>query len=225
MIKPGSYLDRVFVNFSLRREDEIAALVVHIVGFGLHMIMAALLIVFAAIKQGSATQIVSFSIYSFLFILYYIFSVLFHALDKTKPKKIFRILELNSKYLLFWGVAIPLTLVIVGGDAGWIFFAIFTALNIAGIIVTSLNRAKSSSLISLINTLVFLGLIIFLAIYWQNFATSLILWLSISFALLLLGIFFDNLAALRFHHALSHFCYFMINLAIFWGFLFGIVLL
>jgi len=224
MIKQGSYLDRVFVNFSLKREDELAALVVHIVGFGLNMVMAALLLVLAVINQGSATQIVSFSIYSFLFILYYIFSVLFHALDKTKPKKIFRILELNSKYLLFWGVAIVLTLVMVGGLEGWLFLALFSLLNLSGIFVTSLNKPRASTIISLLNTLVFVGLITFLALYYNNFTTELILWLSISFGLLLMGIFFDNLAALRFHHALSHFCYFLINLALFFGFLFGIIL-
>ena len=224
MIEPGSYLDRVFVNFSLRREDELAALVTHIVGFGLNMIMAGLLIVFAAIKIGDVTSIVSFSVFSLFFTLYYIFSILFHALDKVKNKKIFRILELNSKYLVFFGAALPLTLGVVGGQLGWIFFGIFTALISVGILVTSLNKPKSSSITTIINLLIFAGLIAFLVMSWQTISFITVIWLGISLALLVGGIFIDNLGAYRFHHATSHLMYLFLNVSLFFSFIFGIIL-
>lgn len=223
MLGKSSYLDRVFVDFSIRREDEIASSVVHIVGFGINMILAALLIVFSAINHRSPVEIVSFSVFSILFNLYFIFSILFHSLENIKAKKIFKVLEVASKYLVFIGIAMPLTLAVIGGKVGWIYFSIFLILNLFGLIITYLNKPKSSTFITLINGFLFLALMLFLILNAKLFSSIVILWFAISFVFLLIGLFFQNFGGFRFHHATSHLAYLFICVALFFGFFFGIV--
>ncbi len=109
------------------------------------------LVVIAA-RQGDPWRIVSFSIYGTTLLLLYTISTLYHSL-RGRAKKIFRILDHNSIYLLIAGTYTPFTLVTIRGAWGWSLFGIIWGLAAIGIVLDSLPH-KGSRIIPLIIYLV-----------------------------------------------------------------------
>jgi hemolysin III len=93
-------------------------------------------------RQGDPWRIVSFSIYGTTLLLLYTFSTLYHSLH-GKAKRIFRILDHNSIYLLIAGTYTPFTLVTIRGAWGWSLFGVIWGLAAIGIVLDSLPNIKS----------------------------------------------------------------------------------
>ena len=96
-------------------------------------------LVMLAAQQGDPWRIVSFSIYGTTLLLLYTFSTLYHSL-RGKAKKIFRMLDHYSIYLLIAGTYTPFTLVTIRGVWGWWLFGIIWGLAAIGIVLDSLPK-------------------------------------------------------------------------------------
>ncbi|MCP4129078.1 MAG: hemolysin III family protein [Gammaproteobacteria bacterium] len=99
-------------------------------------------LVMVAVQQGDPWKIVSFSIYGTTLLLLYTFSTLYHSL-RGRAKKIFRMLDHHSIYLLIAGTYTPFTLVTIRGDWGWWLFGVIWALAAVGIVLDSLPKNGS----------------------------------------------------------------------------------
>ncbi len=113
----------------------------HLVGaMGAAVGLVALVMV--AVQQGDPWKIVSFSIYGTTLLMLYTFSTLYHSL-RGRAKKIFRMLDHHSIYLLIAGTYTPFTLVTIRGDWGWWLFGVIWGLAAIGIVLDSLPKKGS----------------------------------------------------------------------------------
>jgi len=111
----------------------IANSVTHGVGAVLSIAGMAVLLALAA-TRGDAWHVVSCAIYGASLVLLYTFSTLYHALPGERVKRVFRVFDHSSIYLLIAGTYTPFTLVTLRGAWGWALFGIVWGLAIAGIV-------------------------------------------------------------------------------------------
>lgn len=108
----------------------------HLVGAVAALAGAVVLIVFAVL-EGGASRIVSFSVYGFTLFLLYLTSTLYHSF-RGRAKRIFRVLDHLSIYLLIAGTYTPFALVVLDGELGWWLFASIWSLALMGMIIDTL---------------------------------------------------------------------------------------
>ena len=127
------------------RGEEIFNMTSHIVGGGVGVAVTALCVVFAAIK-GNAWGVVGCSIYGAMMIVLYTMSSIYHGLRPTlTAKRVFRVIDHCSVYLLIAGTYTPIVLGPVReADAltGWGIFAVVWAMAALGITLTAVNLEK-----------------------------------------------------------------------------------
>ena len=120
--------------------EEIANSISH--GIGLVAgTLAAPVLIFAAFRQGSPGFIVGASIFAATIVLMYLSSTLYHALADNRAKRVFRVLDHGSIYLLIAGTYSPFTLGMLGGGWGWSLFGLIWGLAAVGIVMKSTGRA------------------------------------------------------------------------------------
>lgn len=88
--------------------EEIFSAVSHGVGSLIGIAALVLMIVFAATTNSSALDIVGVSIFGATLILLYTISTLYHSLTPEKAKKVFKVLDHCSIYLLIAGTFTPI---------------------------------------------------------------------------------------------------------------------
>lgn len=94
--------------YGYTKGEEIFNWVSHTVGAGLGIAALVLLIVFAATGTGTALDIVGVCIFGATLIILYTISTLYHALTNEKAKKVFKVLDHCSIYLLIAGTFTPI---------------------------------------------------------------------------------------------------------------------
>lgn len=115
------------------RNEEIANIITHGIGAVLSVIGMFLLVIYAT-QHGDAYHITSVSIFGATLILLYLMSTLYHSFQHPKLKRVFRILDHSSIYLLIAGSYTPFTLVAMRGPWGWSMLALIWSLAIAGVV-------------------------------------------------------------------------------------------
>ena len=118
-------------NFYTKGE-EIANAITHGIGAGLAIAALVLLIVFSA-KTGSPYKIVSFTIFGVTLVILYLGSTLYHSIPNRKAKRVFRIIDHASIYLLIAGTYTPFTLTVLRPTIGWWLFGIMWGVTVIGI--------------------------------------------------------------------------------------------
>ena len=121
--------------------EEIANSISHGIGAGLS-VAALVLVVIRACITSSAMGIVSASIYGGSLVLLYTLSCIYHALAKTKARKVFQVLDHCSIYILILGTYAPYSLFTIGGARGWTIFSINLFCTVVGIVFTSISLEK-----------------------------------------------------------------------------------
>lgn len=94
--------------YGYSKGEEIFNWVSHTVGGGLGIAALVLMIVFAATGNSAAIDIVGVSIFGATLIILYTISTLYHALTNEKAKKVFKVLDHCSIYILIAGTFTPI---------------------------------------------------------------------------------------------------------------------
>lgn len=130
--------------------EEIANSITHGIGALFSIVALTVMVVFAALF-GNVWQVISVSIYGGTLVLLYTMSTLYHAFTSEKVKKIFKIFDHASIYLLIAGTYTPFTLVVLreNGLTGWIIFILIWLLALIGITVSSIFIGKMKILSTL----------------------------------------------------------------------------
>ena len=142
-----SLLDRISIpKYSLG--EEITNAILHGIGGLLSIAALVLCVVFSAI-HGNAYAVVSSCIYGSTLIILYTMSCLYHSLKINKAKKVFRIIDHCSIFLLIAGTYTPYTLVSLNGVVGWVMFSVIWSSAILGIVLNAidLNKYKKISMV------------------------------------------------------------------------------
>ena len=125
--------------------EEIANAISHGVGSLLSIAGTVVLIVFAALNSD-ALAVVSASLYGATLIILYTNSTLYHSLTNATAKKVFRIFDHCSIFLLILGTYIPVSLALMRNWIGWVLFGINMGCTVLGILFNSINLEKFSRL-------------------------------------------------------------------------------
>ena len=125
--------------------EEIANAVSHGVGSLLAIAGTVVLIVFAACFSD-ALAVVSSCLYGATLIILYTNSTLYHSLTNATAKKVFRIFDHCSIFLLILGTYIPVSLSLMRNWIGWTLFGINMACTVLGIVFNCINLEKFSRL-------------------------------------------------------------------------------
>jgi hemolysin III len=138
-------------NFYTKGE-EIANAITHGIGAIFSIVALVLLIVFSAAK-GTAWHVVSFTVFGITLVIMYLESTLYHSLTNKKAKRVFRIFDHASIYLLIAGTYTPYTLTVLRGPMGWTIFGVIWVLAIIGIVIKSIWLEKYDKLSTLMYVL------------------------------------------------------------------------
>ncbi len=122
--------------------EEIAHSVSHGVGIVLSITGLAVLVAIATL-HGSARHVVTSAIFGVSLILAYVASTLYHAIPLPRAKRVLRILDHASIYLLIAGTYTPFTLLVLPRPWSWGLFVGIWVAAVGGILfkVFALGRA------------------------------------------------------------------------------------
>ena len=203
--------------------EEIANSITHGIGAGLSIAALVILVVFASIR-GDAWHIVSFSIYGSTLFILYLASTLYHSFTNPKIKKLFRMFDHISIFLLIAGTYTPITLVSLRGPWGWTLFGLIWGMAIGGIILKIFTIEKYK----------FLSVLIYIAMGWLVIIAArpllhaapgkLIIWLLIGGLCYSLGTIFYAWKKLPYHHSIWHLFVLGGSICHFFGILFCLTL-
>jgi hemolysin III len=128
--------------------EEVAHALTH--GIGIVLAIAGLTVMVArATLYGTAWHIVGAAIFGATLVLMYTASTLYHSIPGAtlpRTKKVLRVVDHSSIYLLIAGSYTPFTLVTLNGPWGWALFAWTWGLALAGVVFKVLATGKFEKL-------------------------------------------------------------------------------
>ncbi len=139
--------------------EEIMSAVTHGVGALLSIVALVLCVLFSAHNE-STVGVISSIIYGITLIILYTMSTLYHSLAVNNAKRVFRIIDHCSIYLLIAGTYTPFTLITLPKPLGYYLFALVWGIAILGIVLNAINL-KKYKIISFISYLVLGWVIVF----------------------------------------------------------------
>lgn len=125
--------------------EELISAISHGIGAGLGVAALCLCLV-NTMGTDDIYSIVSSWIFGFSLIVLYSMSCIYHALKPNFAKRIMRIFDHCTIFLLIAGTYTPYTLVTLRGRVGWTLFAIVWASAIIGIILNAIDMEKYKKL-------------------------------------------------------------------------------
>ena len=185
--------------------EEIANSVSHGAGLVAALVGVPILIVHA-VRHGDAAFIAGTSLFSATLFLLYLASTLYHALPAGKAKRVFRVLDHSSIYLLIAGTYSPFTLGALRGAWGWTLFGIVWGLAGAGVALKACGKASNP--IFSTGLYLLMGWVVVIAVdpLFARVRTAGLLWLLSGGVSYTAGVFFFATdSRLRYGHLIWHF--------------------
>ena len=183
--------------------EEIVNSVTHGVGSLLAIAACVILIVTAAMK-GGAMRVVSASVYGATLIMMFTMSTLYHALTNDRAKRVFRVFDHTSIFLLIAGTYTPVALVTLRGKIGCTVFGIVWGISLIGIVLNAIDieRFKKVSVLSYI----IMGWCSLLTFYQllKTITKGGIIFLIVGGALYTVGVIFYKMKKVRYMHSIWH---------------------
>lgn len=183
--------------------EEIFNSVSHGVGALLSIAGCVVLIVLCAVHKG-AMEVVSASVYGASLIILYTMSTLYHAITNEKAKKVFRILDHDTIYLLIAGTYTPITLCILQGALGWAIFGLIWGAAIIGTVFSTINLEKFRKFSTLCYVAMGWGIIFAIKPLIENCPTITIVFLIIGGLFYSVGVFFYSKKQYKYFHSIWH---------------------
>ena len=184
--------------------EEIFSAVTHGVGAALGIAALVTMVVRAA-TRGDAYAVVSAAIFGASLVILYTMSTLYHALANEKAKKVFRIFDHATIFLLIAGTYTPYLLVSMRGQTGWILFFVLWGLTAVGITFDSIMLDKFRK----IEMLLYVGMgwciIIASGTLVASLAKGGLVLLFTGGVFYTVGIIFYALKKIRYMHSIWHF--------------------
>lgn len=125
--------------------EELANTISHGVGALLALAGAAPLAVRGAMT-GSAKTAFSLAAYGASLVLLYTASAVYHAVRSPAAKRVLRVMDHCSIFVLILGTYIPMSLLVVGGQTGWLLFLTNTTLAVIGITLNAIDLKRFDKL-------------------------------------------------------------------------------
>ena len=134
------------INETIKRytvEEEIANSITHGVGVLLGVVGMPILLIFSAQSDSDVGfKIAASIIYCLSMVILYLSSTLYHSLTHPRAKRIFKLLDHASIYLLIAGTYTPFCLITLRDHNGWILFIILWSMALIGIVSEAFWRTR-----------------------------------------------------------------------------------
>ncbi|HJG37124.1 PAQR family membrane homeostasis protein TrhA [Enorma phocaeensis] len=141
--------------------EEIANSVTHGIGCLLAIAGLVLLIVKAALGGAEPTHLVSAIVCGVTLIFEYLASTLYHAIQVPAAKRVFRIIDHSSIYLLIAGFYTPFCLITLAEAGGIVLFVVVWTLAFAGVSFEIIGRQRQPRWVTILIYLVMGWLVVF----------------------------------------------------------------
>jgi hemolysin III len=125
--------------------EEIFNAITHGVG-ALMSIVGLIILLHLAQKDGSMLKNIAFSIFGASVIIAYLSSTLYHSLRFTRARKIFKIFDFSSIFLLIAGTYTPFVLLALKGQHGMVLLLLIWLMAISGIVLKTFFDHKLDKL-------------------------------------------------------------------------------
>ena len=158
------------------RGEEIANSISHGLGFVLALVAAPVLVV-AATRRGTTSDLVAVSVFAAAMALMYLSSTIYHALLHGRAKEAFHVLDHAAIYLLIAGTYTPFTLGVLQGGWGWTLFGLVWGLAAIGVVTKMFAGIRWHGLSTIVY--VVMGWLVLIAAkpLWDSLPTAGLLWL------------------------------------------------
>jgi len=144
------------------------------------------------------------SVFAAAVVLLYLASTLYHALPRSKAKRVFQVIDHSAIFLLIAGTYTPFTLGVLRGAWGWTLFGLIWSLAAVGIVLKAAGRLRHPVL----STLLYLGMgwLILIAIrpLWLRVPLAGLLWLLLGGIAYTAGLAFLAAKGVRYSHLVWH---------------------
>src|SRR3989442_2678236 len=121
--------------------EEIANTVSHALGL-LATLVGVPFLISHAVRRGSTAAVVGTSVFGCTIVLLYLASTLYHALPRTRAKRVFRMLDHEAIFLFIAGTYTPFTLGVLRGVWGWSLLGIVWSLAVLGIVLNAVAAVR-----------------------------------------------------------------------------------
>lgn len=191
-----------------RREQSLGEEIANSISHGAGLLAACVgipVLIVHAVRHGDAAFIAACSLFSVTIVLMYFASTLYHALPVGKAKRVFKVLDHSSIYLLIAGTYTPFTLGVLRGPWGWTLFGIVWGLAVAGVALKASGKASNPILSTAVYLLMGWVVVIAADPMFARVPTAGLLWL-LAGGLCYTGgvVFFATDSQLRYGHLAWH---------------------
>lgn len=183
--------------------EEIAHALTHGVGLAASIAGLVVLVVVAA-ETRDPWRIVGCAIYGTTLILLYAASTLYHALSRTRARRVLRILDHSAIYLLIAGTYTPFTLVNLRGPWGWTLLGIVWGLAVLGVTSKSVFGTRWPIISTTIYIVMGWTVLVAVKPLLANVPPAGIAWLVAGGVAYTAGVIFFAWERLRYSHAIWH---------------------
>lgn len=182
--------------------EEIFSGVAHCVGALLAIAATVLLIVFSALHHNTM-GVVGSSIYGGTMIVLYTMSTLYHALTNEKAKKVFRVFDHCSIFLLIAGTYTPYCLCTLWGSGGLGILIAIWLCAVLGIVFNAIALEKVKTVSLIFYVVMGLAILFRLPTLLQLLPLGGVVWMCLAGAVYILGIIF-YLWKVKYMHSIWH---------------------
>ncbi len=186
------------------RGEDLFNAISHIVGGGLGVIFGVLLVVAAALNGATVNKFAAAAVYSFSIIVLYTMSAIYHFFPQGKAKRVFRIFDHCTIFLLIAGCYTPFCLIPFWGTTmGYVILGVEWGMAVLGITFNAINmRWKAVKVLSMIAYVVMGWMIIpAVPLLLSTVSTACFVWLLVGGLSYTFGIIFFALGK---NHAYMH---------------------
>lgn len=121
--------------------EELMNSITHGIGAGLG-IAALVLCVVKSCRPLDGYKLASSIVFGLTTTLLYLMSCLYHALKVNRAKRVFRVIDHCTIFLLIAGTYTPYTLITLRGTVGWVLFGVVWGVGILGIVLNAVNLRR-----------------------------------------------------------------------------------
>lgn len=183
--------------------EEIANAISHGLGSLLAIAGTVIMIVKAAVQSG-ALAVVSVSLYGASLIILYSFSSLYHAITHQGAKKVMRVFDHCSIFLLILGTYIPISILLIGGAKGWVLFGVNIFCALLGIVFNAINMEKWKKPSMVLYLVMGWSVIFSMADVVKNTTPTGLIFLILGGIMYTLGIIFYKNKKIKYMHFIWH---------------------
>ncbi|HDL86603.1 MAG TPA: hypothetical protein ENH11_09840 [Candidatus Acetothermia bacterium] len=183
--------------------EEVVNAVTHGVGT-LFSIVGLVFLVLSAVREHSSLSIASVAVYGVSLILLHLASTLYHSLRAPRAKRVFRIIDHCSIYVLIAGTYTPFLLIALHNTQGFLLLGIVWGLALTGIVLQVAFKGWFGRL----SVVPYVGMGWLVVIIFRKLLATLphegVILLIVGGLFYMGGIIFYGWKKLRFHHAIWH---------------------